>query len=89
MSRVHFMDQLLRDFKEVSQNSNESFLKEEGATILTNNKNRLKLKEFTKKLLHYKQELVNQINTIDLEYARFKETKISMATIITREINKL
>lgn len=60
MSKVQFMDQLLRDFKEVSgvQNKssvNESFLKEDSiGPILTNNKNRLKLKEFTKKLSHYK-----------------------------------
>lgn len=33
--------------------------------------------------------MVNKSNQIDLEYARFKESKISMATIITREINKL
>ncbi|CAD8044136.1 unnamed protein product [Paramecium primaurelia] len=97
MSKVQFMDQLLRDFKEVSavQNKssvNESFLKEESTgpqIILTNNKNRLKLKEYSKKLTHYKQEMVNVQNQIDLEYARFKESKISMATIITREINKL
>ncbi|CAK78778.1 unnamed protein product (macronuclear) [Paramecium tetraurelia] len=97
MSKVQFMDQLLRDFREVSavQNKssvNESFLKEESTgpqIILTNNKNRLKLKEYSKKLSHYKQEMVNVSNQIDLEYARFKESKISMATIITREINKL
>ncbi|CAD8047173.1 unnamed protein product [Paramecium sonneborni] len=97
MSKVQFMDQLLRDFKDVSgvQNKssvNESFLKEESTgpqLILTNNKNRLKLKEYSKKLSHYKQEMVNVQNQIDLEYTRFKESKISMATIITREINKL
>ncbi|CAD8047030.1 unnamed protein product [Paramecium primaurelia] len=97
MSKVQFMDQLLRDFREVSgvQNKssvNESFLKEDSTgpqIILTNNKNRLKLKEYNKKLTHYKQEMVNIQNQIDLEYARFKESKISMATIITREINKL
>ncbi|CAD8140171.1 unnamed protein product [Paramecium octaurelia] len=97
MSKVQFMDQLLRDFREVSavqqkSSVNESFLKEESTgpqIILTNNKNRLKLKEYSKKLSHYKQEMVNISNQIDLEYARFKESKISMATIITREINKL
>ncbi|CAD8046005.1 unnamed protein product [Paramecium sonneborni] len=100
MSKVQFMDQLLKDFKEVSAVSgvhnkssvNESFLKEESTgpqIILTNNKNRLKLKEYSKKLSHYKQEMVNVQNQIDLEYTRFKESKISMATIITREINKL
>ncbi|KAM3128447.1 hypothetical protein pb186bvf_019455 [Paramecium bursaria] len=83
---MSFLQQLLKDFKDVQSQVTKDT---DHQTILTNNKNKLKLKEFTKKLNLYKQELSNKLNQVELEQTKFKESRIQVAQLVNREINRL
>lgn len=47
------------------------------------------MKEYVKKLQHYKSELNNKLNSVELTYTNFKEQRLSMSTIINRELGKM
>lgn len=48
----------------------------------------MKLKELGKKILYFKSDLQNKLQAVDLENTHFKESKISIYNILTREIDK-